>query len=566
MTNFELVVQPYKRIKIGIQLVGDSQTTFPWLRKHLLWDEVNELTWEEFSVDTWENVSQHNSTDGKLIVKDIEGDAISLALTIDGSSDIRRVISLSMHLDDYEYFESTFVTVWLNRLIQVRFGMLDVDRGEYVWFPLGIYMVTTSTYKYDATSRQLQLSIADLMASVTEERGNQIGADLTIPAGSPMKDSLEAMIERFFPFTLCKVGSFLDQTIPYDLEFSKGSYPYEIAKKIVTLYPTYEHFYSVDGEYIAQEIPTGMDDELVLTANEIDQLIISEEGSSSPRDIKNVSEVWGKELDAERTASTCDGLTVAGCYQLFIDEALEVLEEGMTVAFTADVTCSAGQKIQIQNTEDLAIVVADGDGNYRAVRQGEILADTQYVVKYTNGAYALQGPSIIHAMCFLFNSAPSDTEIATLKSKYGCNDIMIAIDRNSIFSVEWIGEKVQVFTGGEYESIYTSELALERAYYENWKAARMQDTLKLTMLYVPWLDVNKKIEYRSIATQKVNEYMVNSIQVNLETFTMSVGVSRFYPYYPWLRNSLHWQDYTEVTWNELTDLYWDEMTYYGLNK
>lgn len=195
---------------------------------------------------------------------------------------------------------------------------------------------------------------------------------------------------------------------------------------------------------------------------------------------------------------------------------------------------------------------------------GAIVADTQYVVKYTNGMFVLQGPSYIHAMCFLFNEAPSETEIASLKSKYGCNDIMIAIDRNSLFSVEWIGEKVQVFSGGEFENIYTTELALERAYYENWKAARIQDTLKLTMLYVPWLDVNQKIEYRSIATNKVNEYMINSIQVNLETFTMTVNVSRFYPFYPWLRNTLSWEDYAENTWDELTELYWDEMTYYGL--
>ena len=564
MTNYELIVQPYKRIKIKIQLVGDSQTTFPWLRKHVLWDELEESVWSELAEETWESASQHNSTDGKRIVKDIEGDAISLALSIDSKSDIRRVVSLSMHLDDHEYFENTFTTIWLNRLIQVQFGMLDVDIGDYVWFPLGIYMVTTSVYNYSATTQQLQLSVADLMASVTEERGNQIGTDVVIPAGSPMKESLESTIERFFPFTVRKVTSFLDETVPYDLEFSRGAYPYEIAKEMIALYPTYEHFYSVDGEYIAQEIPTGVDDKIILTADEMDGIVISEEGSSAPRDIKNVSEVWGKELDAEHTATSCDGLTQIGLYTLYIDEKFEMLEEGMTIAFTADVACVTGQKLKIQDTADLSILTVDGDGNYSSVGTGEIMADTQYVIKYTNGVFVLQGPSIIHAMCFLFNEPPSDDEIASLKSKYGCNDIMFAIDRDSLFSVEWIGEKVQVFTGGEFDNIYTTELALERAYFENWKAARIQDTLKLTTLYVPWLDVNQKIEYRSIATKKVNEYMVNSIQVNLETFTMTVNVSRFYPYYPWLRNTLTWADYADNTWDELTDLYWDEMTYYGL--
>lgn len=565
MTQFQLIVQPYKRVKMKIQLVGGSQTTFPWLRKHVLWDEMEDLTWASLNDKTWEESSQHGENDGKKVIKDIEGDAISLSLSIDSKSDIRRVVSLSMHLNDPEYFESTFVTIWLNRLIQIQFGILDADSGVYAWFPLGTFMVTNSMYTYNATIQQLQLSIADLMASVTEERGNQIGADVTIAADTFMKEALEGAIERFFPFTSYQIGNFLDEKIPYDLEFPRGSYPYEIARQIVTLYPTYEHFYSVDGKYIAQEIPTGVDDNVVLTEDELEQIIISEEGVSAPKDIKNVIEVWGKELDADHTAESCNGVAKAGVYQLYIGEEFEVLEDGMTLSFTADVICQAGQKMQIQSTAELGILVADGNGNYRSISAGDIIADTQYVVKYTNGMFVLQGPSVIHAMCFLFNAPPSDGEIAVLRSKYGCNDIMIAIDRDSIFSVEWIGEQVRVLSGGEFDNIYTTELALERAYYENWKAARVQDTLKLTMLYVPWLDVNQKIRYRSVATNKVNEYMVNSIQVNLETFTMAVDVSRFYPYYPWLRNTLAWSNYSNHTWEELEDVYWDEMTYRGVS-
>lgn len=561
MNDFDLILQPHKKFKIKLQLCGGSQSLFPWLRKYALWDEWEEENWSALVDKTWEEAGHHSSTDGKMVIKDIEGDAISLSLSIDKESDIRRVISLVMHMDDPEYFESTFVTIWLNRLIQVQFGLYDYSTSDYRWFMLGSFLVTSSVYSYNAQAQQLQLSIADLMSAATSERGDQIGAEVKILAGTPMKEALEGTIERFFLFTLCQVTDFNGETVPYDLEFNKGAYPYEIVKKIISLYPTYEHFYTPDGVYIAQEIPTAVVDEVVLTADQMDKIIISDEGSAAPRDIKNVTEVWGQEIDAERTAESCDSTIKENVFYLFIDETFEVLEEGLTVAFTPDQNSTFKQQIQIQETEPCPLLVMDGNDQLRPIKGNELRADIQYVVRYTNGYFLLQGQSNIHAMCFLFNSMPDEREIDELRRKYGCLDIMIMLDRDSLFSVEWIGERVRVLSGGEYENIYTTELAEERAYYENWQTARVQDTLRLTTLYVPWVDVNQKIEYRSIATGKTNEYLINSIQVNLESFTMTMNVSRFYPFYPWLRKAVTWGEYSATGWNEIEGWYWDEVAY-----
>lgn len=81
------------------------------------------------------------------------------------------------------------------------------------------------------------------------------------------------------------------------------------------------------------------------------------------------------------------------------------------------------------------------------------------------------------------------------------------------------------------------------------------------MIYVPWLDVNQKVCYRSIVNGETNEYLVHSIRANTENFTMSVTMIRFYPFYPWLRKSALWVDYKDTTWGELKDRYWDEMIY-----
>ena len=83
----------------------------------------------------------------------------------------------------------------------------------------------------------------------------------------------------------------------------------------------------------------------------------------------------------------------------------------MTVSFVADVSCISGQKIKIQETSSLPVVVIDGQGFSRAVKRGEIKKDTQYVIKYTNDVFALQGESEVHGMCFLYNEPPSEDEI-----------------------------------------------------------------------------------------------------------------------------------------------------------
>ena len=87
---------------------------------------------------------------------------------------------------------------------------------------------------------------------------------------------------------------------------------------------------------------------------------------------------------------------------------------------------------------------------------------------------------------------------------------------------------------GDYAKIYTTELAYERASYENWSKCRQQDTVDLEMILIPWLDVNNKIEYTSPMNGDVGQWLVKSISYDFANWTMKVRASRFYPYYPWL--------------------------------
>lgn len=563
MNDFGLITHPVKQFKIKMQLIGGKKAFFPALRHYILWEEHSEKLWSELAEKTWREVSIREDPNDipDEVVQEMSGDVISFAHSIDGNSDVRRTISASIHLDNPAYFESAFVTVWLNNLIRVQIGLYDFDNKKYKWFKLGSYLVTANDYFYNAQTKQLNLSLVDLMAAATEHRGNAIGTEVVIETGTNIQEAVIGTVERFFPFTFNNVCDFDKETIPYDLEFERGIYPYEITKKMVGLYPGYEHFYTPDGTYTVQSIPMGVSEDYVLTADQMDQLIISEQGSSNPQAIKNVTEVWGKELDADRTAESCDSSTYLKTYHIHLHDSFEVLDEGMIFSFTPDKDGEVGQRLKIQDTPAYPIVNESGIGERTGLMYGEMKAGVQYVMKYTNQVFVLLGQSIIHAMCFFYSEYPDEETLANLKAKYACNDIVFFIDRDSPFTIENIGERVQVFTGGEFEDIYTTNLAKERASYETWRSARTQDTLQLEMIYVPWLDVNQKVRYKSIVTGEENDYLVQSIQVQLETFTMNVVLNRYHPFYPWLRTSKTWGDYKDTEWGNLKELYWDEVAY-----
>jgi hypothetical protein len=96
------------------------------------------------------------------------------------------------------------------------------------------------------------------------------------------------------------------------------------------------------------------------------------------------------------------------------------------------------------------------------------------------------------------------------------------------------GEIRQVFSGGDYGLIYTTQLAYERAAYENWLKTRLQTDAEITCLLVPWMDVNVKIEYTSPVTGVARTYIVKEVSMNPAEFTMTLKLSRFYAYYPFL--------------------------------
>ena len=107
---------------------------------------------------------------------------------------------------------------------------------------------------------------------------------------------------------------------------------------------------------------------------------------------------------------------------------------------------------------------------------------------------------------------------------------------NDINSPFYIGGSVgsirKVCYGGEYDNITTDDLALQRAAIELYWAARLNDTVKLTTLPVPWLDVNILMQHAVRDNEEMKKYIVKSYSVDYsEGGTSEITAMTFYPYY-----------------------------------
>ena len=100
----------------------------------------------------------------------------------------------------------------------------------------------------------------------------------------------------------------------------------------------------------------------------------------------------------------------------------------------------------------------------------------------------------------------------------------------SKFSISEMGREYwEVLSGGEYDSITSDALAKERAMYEALYKSNLNEALSLTLVDIPWLDVNKKISYTRALGTEVERWMINSVSSETLSGTCSVSLSKFYP-------------------------------------
>lgn len=233
------------------------------------------------------------------------------------------------------------------------------------------------------------------------------------------------------------------------------------------------------------------------------------------------------------------------------------------VTETVDDKGNAGQTIEtyVYGPMKIYSAMTDKNGNdvlqdLSALKQGKyyVLQYGEYIINkekddtlYSNKESRIYflGQSQSHAMVKFVDIMPTEAEIAQDKVTENCDNLKYVVVNdptdltglyNSRFTIDQIGRRNEILSGGEYDNYTTDESALEVAEYMLWKGCRLVDTITLNMVLVPWFNVNEKVKYAAkyLKSNIPVEWIIKKIDINLGEGTMNMTLSRYYPYYPYI--------------------------------
>ena len=446
------------------------------------------------------------------VVDEISGNLTAMSVNIDSESDLRRSCNLTFVVTDASFDVKAGNKIWLDKLCRPWVGYENIYTGKIQWYNQGIYLINAPSWRYNSTTHELSLAGLDLASKLTGLRNGELeGIPTKIPAGSSVREAMIAAIELagFTKYTIseCKDVDGNIIAVPNDIERAQGGTVWNIVTQLRDILPRYETFFDVDGVFIYQPIPTGSGDPVIIDDTIWPNLLIDESINNDFESVKNYIEVYGRTLDPSyfSTNTTYSGstlsLTVADYPTALTDNTIV----GFTTPSTGDISATGGISLKM-NSLTASVLYEYGTNNPVTALDNE----TYYVAYYNQGWYLMghQQP------------------------------VGIAYDDNpdSPFYVNGsIGRIRHVIYGGEYENITSDKMALERAKYELWKSTRLQDSITLTSIPNPWLDVNVLISHaiRGKSQENAAQYIIKSISTDYGIEgTQSINAITYYPLYP----------------------------------
>lgn len=504
------------------------------------------------------------------------------SFSTDSESDVRRTCSLSLKPD---HSKSLIIDqdgfIWVNRSARIYIGIKDMRTGQYIWYSQGYYYFKDSSSTYDKTTDTLNVSCCDYMVKLDGTKNGLVGgaSQITIPSYETDPDTGEITkyntIRNSIVSTLEQLGGIkkhiiddvgeqnameqinsdweiyrqkhpLWNTIPYDLEFSSGCSVFSILSELRDLYPNYEMFFDTNGYFICRMIPNCDNDDIVFTDTFLQKILISEDLSLDLTNVRNVCEVWGKTLETDRYAqsSVCSDNTYICSIEGYSEYALKD-------KIAIDICEDNPEKPMLQ-INDLEVIPICNESTDTYIAGKTLLKGNTYVFRIDRIAKEnstitvayLLGQWQPHAVAALVDGRKSEEMYVTSTGKevtkyseeyfnevYNCNYVSLIPAANSPFTVQKIGEVLDVKTGGEYDNITSDSLASARAEYENWKNCRLSDSITIKTTLVPFAEVGIKCSYRSSHNPKspVQTYIVKSLSHDFSEGTTTWTMYRHYP-------------------------------------
>lgn len=338
------------------------------------------------------------------------------------------------------------------------------------------------------------------MAKMTGQRNGYLeGIPTMIPQGSDIRESMIATVTQLGGFTKYAIQE-NPQTVPYDIQIDPGGTVYDILVALRDILPSWQIYFDENGVFRYEPIPNGENEPIMFYDDTWDNLVLSENISTDFSSVKNVVEVWGKSLSPAHYADA----TVSGnTYVLNIADVTRYTNN-MLYGFTAP-SIVVSPRVQINSLQALPIV--NEDGTATVIPE----ADTYYVVKYQENT---------NNFLFMGYQQPYAT----------------AQDNNpdSPFYVNGTIGKIRiVLQGGEYDNIYTNDLAMQRAEYELWKRTRLEDSVTLSLVPIYSLTTNIVVSKTLTNETEPTLFIIKNITTDLSySGAQSVQMITYYPLYP----------------------------------
>lgn len=505
------------------------------------------------------------------------------SMSISGESDIRRTASFVVQPTLKERIKlAEDSPLWLNRDIRLSVGLYDARNRQYKYYPLGSYVYTDISGAYDAAADSLTVNCSDFMKKLDGTKNGQLGA-LTIryPAYEEneqtgqviryniLRDAVMETLRNLAGITDYRIDDMGEHralpeynkhwqqyreenttwnAIPFDQEFAAGCSVLSILTTFRDIYPNYEMFFDMaTNTFICQLKPMCYEDELFLENTFLQRVLISENTSVDISTVRNICEVWGKVIETDFYSESCS--CSDNTYHVSIPGYEDGYHTGDIISLRIPAANQADTRIDVNGFGAICIY---NEADEASVKANELKQNVVYSFKIrktrVNGqdltrAYLL-GQWQVHAVNVLTNGRKSgqfvtapDGQTCELYSKeyfqkfYHCERVDLTVVEDSPFTVEKLGEILDVKTGGEYENITSDSLAAERAEWENWKNSRLTDQISITTALLPFLDVNKKVSYQRSDSDRAHPYIISSVSHDFSGYTSTITMYRFYPLY-----------------------------------
>lgn len=174
--------------------------------------------------------------------------------------------------------------------------------------------------------------------------------------------------------------------------------------------------------------------------------------------------------------------------------------------------------------------------------------------------------SLDFSMTYMIYIQKTDIDTGIIKVLYHpIEGSCLPMSTSNVVSFPRFNKQVRlVCAGGEYDNIYSDDLAQQRARYEIYLKARLHDSINIKSVPIYWLDVNQIVDYTlpNNTTEENDYWLVKSISTDVSTDgTQSISAIRYYPEYSDI--SLYKSGRLKIITDEDVDVIWSNRNYAG---